>query len=292
MKIPYSIIVFAIVVLAFGIVVGSPPDRHGFHSAFLGGGLYEDGESEDSSDDGSESGDSSDSGVSSEPVEFAEAKIFFEFNSTDLDLGTHIFFDAVGWNEVEVIGPDGTIFEVENGGGLGVIGSTEVFTESAEPPLDEENLEAEMAAFFARFPEGEYEFEGVTVDGRELEGSATLSHALPAAPEMIFPDPEAEENLADPDDMLVIWVDASGPGDPEIERYEVVVEFEDEVSESVFTYVVEVPADPGAGLQSLPVPPEWFESLEAFDGEFKAEIVAIAANRNATIVELEFELDD
>ena len=109
-------------------------------------------------------------------IEFDEAKIFFEFNATDLDLGIHIFFDAEGWKEVRVSGPGGTTFQVKNGGSLKEIGSTEVFTESAEPPLDEENLQESMAEFLARFPEGEYEFKGKTVEGKKLVGTAVLTH--------------------------------------------------------------------------------------------------------------------
>lgn len=224
-------------------------------------------------------------------VEFAEAEIFFEFNSTDLDLGMHLFFDAEGWENVSVSGPDGTVFSVDNGGGLREIGSTEVFTESAEPPLDEENLAQEMAEFLARFPEGEYEFEGRTIDGDRLVGSAVLSHDLPAAPRLLFPDPEAEENVADPQDAVIEWMDTSEEGDPAIERYQVVAEFEEEDTGSVFEFVVDVRADPEAATQSVTVPVEWFESLEGLAGEFKAEVVAIAADRNATIAEKEFELE-
>ena len=226
-----------------------------------------------------------------EVVELEEAEIFFEFNSTDLDLGIHIFFDGEPWEEVEVCGPDGEIFEVSNDGELTNIGSTELFTESAEPPLSEENLEEEMADFLARFPAGEYEFEGKTIEGDTLEGSATLSHDLPAAPNLIFPDPEAEENVADPENTVIEWSDASEEGDPEIERYEVIVEFEEEETERVFVFRVDIPADPEADTYSVPVPPEFFESLDGLEGEYKAEIIAIAADKNATIVENEFELE-
>ncbi len=242
--------------------------------------------------DDSSSSDSSSSGDEGSEVPFDETEVFFEYNSTDLDLGLHIFFDAPGWTEVEVTGPGGTIFEVDNGGGLNKIGSTEVFTESAEPQLDEENLAAEIAAFQAMFPPGIYEFEGQTIHGDTLVGWAMLSHDLPARPTMIFPDPEAAENVADPEDTVIEWSDASMAGDPEITRYEIVVEFEDEITEEVFTLVFQLPADPDAASQSVAVPEGWFESLEDLDGEYKAEVVAIAGDKNATIAEVEFELED
>ena len=237
-------------------------------------------------DDGDEDGEND-----GEVIEFAETKIFLEFNSTDLDLGIHIFFDAVGWEEVEVNGPDSTIFEVENDGSLKEIGSTEVFTESAEPPLDEDNLDQEIAEFLALFPEGEYEFEGETVDGDRLVGTAVLAHDLPAAPGLVFPDPESEENVADPEDTVIEWSDTSEEGEPAIVRYQVVVEFEEDETELVLKFVVDVLADPEAETQSMTVPTEFFESLEGLEGEFKAEVLAIAGNGNATIVEHEFELD-
>ena len=81
-----------------------------------------------------------------------------------------------------VSGPDGTIFEVENDGSLKEIGSTEVFTERAEPPLEEGNLEESIAEFLALFPEGEYGSEGETVEGDRLVGTAVLTHYIPAAP--------------------------------------------------------------------------------------------------------------
>ena len=226
-----------------------------------------------------------------EVVEFAEARIFLEFNATDLDLGIHIAFDAEGWEKVEVKGPGGTKFKVRNGGSLKEIGSTEVFTESAEPPLDEENLEESIAEFLALFPEGEYEFTGKTVNGDELESSAELTHDLPAAPGLVFPDPEAEENVAEPDATVIEWSDTSKEGDPAIVRYQVVVEFEAEEIETVLEFKVDVLADPEAATQSVTVPSEFFASFDGLEGELKAEVVAMAEGGNATISEQEFELE-
>ena len=41
---------------------------------------------------------------------------------------------------------------------------------------DEPEFDGTIREFLARFPEGEYEFEGQTVNGGELEGQATLTH--------------------------------------------------------------------------------------------------------------------
>lgn len=227
-----------------------------------------------------------------EEIEFDEAFVFFEYNATDLDLGIHMKLDAEGWEKIDVRGPGNTTFTVRNGGGLRDLGSTEVFTESAEPALDEENLEEEIAAFLAMFPEGEYTFEGRTINGDRLVGSYDLSHALVAKPVLIFPDEESEENEADPEMTIIEWADGSEEGDPEVTRWEVVVEFEAEETEEVFVFTVQIPADPDAESYSVVVPPEWFEALKDLDGDFKAEVVAIAATRNATIAEAEFELEE
>jgi hypothetical protein len=236
-------------------------------------------------------------------VELDEAEIFFEYNSTDKDLGIHFFLDGEGWKRISIFTPNWRrSVTVSVSGKLGKIGLTEIFSESAEPllcPEDEEDeedctpgeIQGAIEAFQAQFPEGEYRFYGWTVDRGLLYGTATLTHELPAAPGLVFPDPEAEENVADPKDTVIKWSDTSEEGDPEIVRYEVVVEFEDE-DERVFKFVAQVPADPDAEYQWMTVPQEFFDSLEGLEGEYKAEVLAIAGSKNATIVEHEFELEE
>ncbi len=213
-------------------------------------------------------------------IRFAETAIFFEFNSTDLDLGIHIFFDAKGWEEVEVTGPDGTIFRVENDGNLKEIGSTEVFTESAEPPLveypetatDEEIADA-VDNFLDRFPEGKYRFEGTTVEGENLRGMAKLSHALPAAVDL---DVSGFPTIA--------WTDTSEAGDPIIVGYQAVFEFEG-AGGRVFVFSVDLPFN----TTGVTVPDEVLDALEVLAGESKAEVLAIGANGNKTITEEEVD---
>ena len=112
------------------------------------------------------------------------------------------------------------------------------------------------------FPEGEYTFEGRTINGDRLVGSYDLSHALVAKPILIFPDEESEENQADPGLTVIEWADGSEEGDPEVVRYEVVVEFEEEETEEVFVFTMQIPADPEAASQSVIVPVEFFEGLD------------------------------
>ncbi len=42
-------------------------------------------------------------------IEFADAAVFFEFNATDVDLGMQLFFDAEGWETVQISGPVGKL---------------------------------------------------------------------------------------------------------------------------------------------------------------------------------------
>ena len=69
------------------------------------------------------------------------------------------------------------------------------------------------------------------------------------------------------------------------------VEFEDEETEVVYKAVYQIPAHPGNPMYGQFVSPDWFASLEGLEGDFKAEVVAIAGDKNATISEAEFEVD-
>ncbi len=112
-------------------------------------------------------------------LEFDEAYIYFELNDTDGDLGIHGKVDGDAWKRVAIEGPnDRKLMKIRAKSGIRHQGLTELFFESAEPTFDELN----PAVFFKRFPEGEYEWEGVTLEGEEIEGEVFLSHVIPAAP--------------------------------------------------------------------------------------------------------------
>lgn len=200
-------------------------------------------------------------------IPFAKTAIFFEFNSTDLDLGIQIFFDAAGWQEVEVTGPDGTIFAVTNGGNLQAIGSTEVFTESAEPGLDPADVAGSIAAFQALFPEGQYTFTGTTVDGDSLMSKAKLTHELPGAP------------VVDLSDFPIIRWDPV----PGVDGYQAIFEYVARGGSGVFVFSVDLPA----AATEVSVPPEFFAFLPAC-GDSKVEVLAIA-DGNKTITEEEVD---
>lgn len=112
-------------------------------------------------------------------IPFAEAFIFFELNDTDGDLGIHGKIDGDPWKQLKIEAPDERqLLNTRIQGNLKKQGLTEFFFESAEPTFDELNPKD----FFARFPEGNYEIEGLTLDGKELESETLVTHTMPAPP--------------------------------------------------------------------------------------------------------------
>jgi len=201
---------------------------------------------------------------------FPIARIYIEYNSSANDLGFHVFLDAEDWTEVEIRNPSGaTIFEVEGTGGYGDLGLTELFFEGAEPSLDDFPLED----LFDLFPEGRYRFIGTTVDGAILVSRPTLSHAVPAGPEV--------SATVNGDNVVIRWtaVDSAPPDFPEqdvnVVGYQVIVG----------SFQVTLPAT----ARSVKVPVAYVQSLAP--GEHDFEVLAIEESGNQTITEGTFEID-
>jgi hypothetical protein len=193
-----------------------------------------------------------------EEMPFSDAEIFFEFNTTDNDLGVQIFLDGEDWKKVEVDDPDGNeIVQIRARGILKELGITELRFESAEPSPEE---------VLALFPPGPYEFEGETTEGGELESTAILSDVFLPAP-TFTPSGGA---AVDPNAAVVEW-DAPGA-----ELVEVIIENEE--SGEVFDVIV------AGTVMSLDVPPQFL--LPGM--EYKIEILAISENGNKTIAESTF----
>ncbi len=225
--------------------------------------------------------------------EISEAEVFFEFNSTDLDLGFDIFLDADPWVNAIVEDPDGEIFIVDTDGGLRKKGNTEIMTESAEPPFcedveeedcDDDFIQDKIDEFQAEFPEGEYIFKVTTVEGDMLETTAELSHDLPAAPDIRRP------REGTPIDKLRVirWQDPSEGDDPEIIGYEVVAEMV--IDGETFVNTATFPGN-FRRIKKFTMSPEFLRlarkakkrgTLE----EFKVEVIARAENLNKTISEV------
>ncbi len=171
---------------------------------------------------------------------FAEAKLFFQLNDTDQDLGIHAIVDGEPWRRLKIFDPrERRILDINLMGRLRQQGLTELRFESAEPNFED----LAPAEFFERFPPGEYEIEGRPLAGREMESTVEISHVLPAPPEdlqvggMAAPEdcdegPVPEVTSSSP--VIISWahVTASHPevGEPgpiNIVRYELAVEREE-----------------------------------------------------------------
>jgi len=219
-------------------------------------------------------------------VELEDAEIRIETNATDGDSGLQLFADGEPWQRMRVKGPDGrVIYAVNNRGTLRGLGSTEFFTESNEPNYED----VPLPTILSFMPEGEYEFEGFTIERNKIVGTAELTHDLPCGPELIFP---MEGDVVDPDDPLIIsWmsvtnkIDTDSPDgecgddtDIEIEHYELVIEIVDSEPEQKLTVIV--PGD----VTDYMVSPEFVIP----GAEYKFEILAREESGNQTIAESNF----
>jgi hypothetical protein len=111
-------------------------------------------------------------------------KLLIEHNATAEDTGFQVFLDGEPWNRLDIEGPDGRpLLEIRGRGALRRLGLTELFFETNEPA----NAEVPIEELLARFPEGEYEFEGRSIEGDEMAGTATLTHTIPRGPRILSP---------------------------------------------------------------------------------------------------------
>lgn len=228
-------------------------------------------------------------------IPFSEAQLYFELNHTDGDLGIHGLIDGDAWKSLKIEDPnERLLMNVWIRSSLRKQGMTEFFFESDEPPFDE----LKPAVFFKRFPEGIYEFEGITLENEELEAEIRLSHVMAGPPGSIkINGKNAPKNcdvtlpvVSEP--VTLDWspVTRSHPtiGTPnvnvQVQQYQVVgeIEREGEVPD-VLVFSVDLPPNVTA-----------FEFPEDFtgmaDGEMKFEIVIKLNNGNQTAVESCFEI--
>jgi hypothetical protein len=189
---------------------------------------------------------------------FDDAEVFFEFNTTDNDLGLQLFLDAEGWKRVKVFDPKRhEIVDFLAQGRLSRLGITELRFESAEPS---------PAEVLALFPAGEYRFRGRTVEGGLLVSRATLSHDFLRAP--TFSPSNGE--IVDPSNTVVTW---NAPG---AEKVELIIEHEE------LGHVLDVTVS--GSTRRLRIPPQFLVKGE----EYNIEILAISENGNRTIAESTF----
>ena len=226
--------------------------------------------------------------LADDELEWDEAELFFELNDTDGDLGIHANIDGGPWKLLEIEDVrERQILKIRAKGRLRRQGMTQLEWESAEPTFDE----LSPAEFFARFPEGEYEIAGVTLDGEELEADAEISHVM-AAPvgNLTVNGQAAAENCDEPvlpqvslpvvvdwDEVTMSHPTIGTPGVPvTISRYQFFVERDD----------VKISVDLADDVTEFPVP----DAFLSDPGEWKYEVIARTESGNNTAVESCFDL--
>ncbi|MGH8829445.1 MAG: hypothetical protein ACRDVZ_17935, partial [Jiangellaceae bacterium] len=202
-------------------------------------------------------------------IPFADARLKIEVNATDGDAGLQVLLDGEAWNEVSIVNPAGQeILNVEGTGPLMDHGLTELFSESSEPPFEVFPLEQ----FKQLFPEGDYAFRGITIDGNTLVGEAMLTHDIPDGPQIVAPI----DGQTVRDELVVEWEPVTTPLGIDIASYQVVVTREDPLR--VFS------ADLPATARTMPIPSVFLEPKT----KYKVEVLAIEASGNQTLTEVAF----
>jgi hypothetical protein len=199
-----------------------------------------------------------------------ESRIYIEYNSTANDLGFHVALDGEDWKTLKIVNPAGlTIFEVTGKGPYAQLGLTELFFEGAEPTLDD----VPLAELLAKFPAGRYRFLGTTVGNKSMDGTGTLSYAVPAGP-VVSTDVTSGH-------ATIRWqrVTSAPPGFPvrgvNVTGYEVLVD----------PYVdIHLPGT----ATELTLPDAVVDALGA--GSHPIEVLAIDASGNQTITEATLDL--
>lgn len=131
------------------------------------------------------------------PVPFKLTNVHFETNASACDMGIQIVFDTGGVTYGSVEDPnERVVYSFGTARGMaGTHDQTEGFQERVEPPIIElENgLGCEpsddaisLSEMLTAWPAGTYEFEG-TSEGVEFEGTANLTHKIPAGPVITAP---------------------------------------------------------------------------------------------------------
>jgi hypothetical protein len=144
--------------------------------------------------------------------------------------------------------------------------------------VEPENAEVPIEDILTMLPEGQYTFEGPTVDGGSTRGAATLTHDIPAGPVLLFP---ADGATVSPTDLVVSWSPVTqtiSGGPATIIRYQLIVEVDEEPHTNTIGkrgLSVYLPAS----VTSLTIPDEFLEP----GTQYKWEVLAIEESGNQTL---------
>jgi len=206
-------------------------------------------------------------------INVKDFRLKFEVNATALDAGIQVFIDADGWREIEIFDPKGRrIFRSSAQGSIKEIGGgTELFLESAEPPLSE----VPFSEQFELFPEGEYSFRGRGTGGERIVGKTRLTHNIPDGPRLVSPLQGGP--LQNPNNTVIVWEPVPPPNGSPIIGYQVLVVN----ANTGFVGLPKVTLDvmmPATATQMV-VPPGFLLR----DTEYEWEVLAIEAGGNQTL---------
>jgi hypothetical protein len=221
---------------------------------------------------------------------FAVANIHIETNASACDMGPQIKFDTDGVTKGSIEDPNGhTIYSFQAAGGMRATGGqAEGFLEGIEPQIPElmsalgcepTNEEGTMHLddLFQTWPAGKYTFEGQRNE-EKFRGHATLTHHIPAGPEVVAPANGYVFAAAAP--VIIDWnpvTEAILPelGPVEIVGYHVIVEIAGlEVGPTVD---IDVPSTES----SLTVPKQYLKPSTVY----RFEVLSTEKSGNQTITE-------
>lgn len=220
------------------------------------------------------------------PVPLKVAKFIIEHNATDHDTGFQAFIDSEGWDQLELVGPNGPCLRFEGRGALGELGLTELFFETVEP----ENADKPIEELFAEVPAGTYTFKGrEMIDGEssgETVGAATLTHDIPAGPVLRWPTVGAKVPATD---FVARWdaVTQTLRGTPaKIIGYQLIIE-KDATPHPHMIGKWGLSMYLPASTTSMPIPPGFFEPRT----KYLWEVLAIEQSGNQTLSSGEFSTE-
>lgn len=222
---------------------------------------------------------------------FKVANVHFETNASACDMGAQIKFDTDGITRGSVSDPEGRrIYSFESKAGMKATGGqTEGFLEGVEPqitelllalgcePSEEEGVAA-LGDLFEAWPAGDYTFEG-RAKGVKFRSEATLTHLIPAGPEVTAPTegtefPAGAAVIIDWDPVTESILPELGP--VTIVGYHVIVE-EDTGAEVTPSLEIDIPAN----RTRLRVPPQFLKPAAVY----RFEVLSTEESGNQTITE-------
>jgi hypothetical protein len=223
------------------------------------------------------------------PEPFKVANIHFETNASACDMGIQMIFDTDGITEGSIENPKGrTVYRFESLAGMKATGGqTEGFLEGVEPqitellaalgcePSDEEEVLL-LSDLFKAWPAGDYTFKGRR-KGAKFESVATLTHFVPAGPEIVAP----EEGAIVPDAPLLIeWEPVTEAILPELGPVDI-VGYHVIVVETGAEALPQLDIDVPAGETSVIVPAAYLN----LNTSYQFEVLATDDGGNQTISE-------